>query len=175
MGAGGPPIPKELCPGSAGKQRGCGSDPGLPEGAHTAKATAPAVGRHLETTQGPETSSSKEGLKVATANVASYGNVTSGSQQDGYGGEQLLGPDSWGLLFGSQDPAGVLQLSCRQLDFGSCSRLSAVGQQSFTVTNTSAAKLQVFVAVPSWKDPAGNSDAAVRGQQVFQVGYGTRC
>jgi hypothetical protein len=115
-------------------------------------------------------SSSREGFEGTIANQATYNSDIRASQQEGYGGEDLPGPDSWALLFGSQDPAGVLQLSCRHLDFGGCSRLSAVGQQSFTVTNTSAAKLLVFVAVPSWHDLAGNGGgAAAGGQQVFQV------
>lgn len=82
--------------------------------------------------------------------------------------QQLVGPDSWQLLFGGLNAASAVMVSDSQLDFGSCSRLKPCEPQSFTVTNNTAAKLLVSVIVPAWQDTLGPPE---KPTAVFQVGW----
>jgi hypothetical protein len=92
-----------------------------------------------------------------------------GSPEPGSGSEESwVGPDSWQLLFHSQDPAGVLQVSSSEVDFGACSCRAAAGQQSFVVTNNSSAKLVAFVVVPGAGAP-GKAAAPAGTTSTFQV------
>jgi hypothetical protein len=80
--------------------------------------------------------------------------------------QQLLGPDSWQLLFEGLHTAPGITVTQSQVDFGSCSRLSPCEARSFTVSNTTSAKLLVSLLVPPWQDPSGPPGKTV---QVFQV------
>lgn len=80
--------------------------------------------------------------------------------------QQLVGPDSWRLLFEGLHATPGITVTESQVDFGSCSRLSACEPRSFTVNNTTNSKLLVSLLVPPWQDPVGPQGKAV---QVFQV------
>lgn len=119
---------------------------------------------------GSPTSNGHGALLLTTAN--GYGPAT----EDGGSGDgakappavtQLVGPDGWTLVFDGQDPAGAIRVDAEQLDFGSCSRLSASEYRSVTVTNTTAAKLTAFVVVPEWQDPGAPPGEAPK--PAFQV------
>jgi hypothetical protein len=87
--------------------------------------------------------------------------------------QQLVGPDSWQLLFGGLHGSSGITVTESQVDFGSCSRLSPCEARSFTVSNTTNAKLLVSLLVPPWQDPSGPTGKAV---QVFQVSaHATQC
>eukprot|EP00878_Enallax_costatus_P019986 GHUV01021106.1.p2 GENE.GHUV01021106.1~~GHUV01021106.1.p2 ORF type:complete len:132 (-),score=48.36 GHUV01021106.1:744-1139(-) len=85
--------------------------------------------------------------------------------------QQLVGPDSWQLLFEGLDTAAAVSVSDTQLDFGSCSRLKPCEPRSFTVTNNTGAKLLVSVLVPTWQDPLGPMDQPIA---IFQVSKAAR-
>jgi hypothetical protein len=87
--------------------------------------------------------------------------------------QQLIGPDSWQLLFEGLHATPGITVTESQVDFGSCSRLSPCEPRSFTVNNTTNSKLLVSLLVPPWQDPLGSQGKAV---QVFQVRVWTvRC
>jgi hypothetical protein len=80
--------------------------------------------------------------------------------------QELVGPNSWQLLFDGLHAAPGITVTESQLDFGSCSRLSPCEPRSFTVNNTTNSKLLVSLLVPPWQDPLGAPGKTV---QVFQV------
>ena len=60
----------------------------------------------------------------------------------------------------------MVTVSDSELNFGSCSRLSTGSHKVLTVTNTTAAKVTAFLAVPDWQGYGSQAQA----HQVFQVG-----
>jgi hypothetical protein len=80
--------------------------------------------------------------------------------------QQLVGPDSWQLLFEGLHASPGITVTESQVDFGSCSRLSPCEARSFTVSNTTNTKLLVSLLVPPWQDPSGPPGKTA---QVFQV------
>jgi len=90
----------------------------------------------------------------ATVAAAAAGLESGSSTQQQMQMLQVVGPESWQLLFGGQDPATGLELSTDQIDFGACSRLAAAEPRSVAVTNHTGAKLTVFACVPAWQDPS---------------------
>lgn len=80
--------------------------------------------------------------------------------------QQLVGPDSWQLLFEGLHTSAAVSVSDSSLEFGSCSRLKPCEPRTFTVTNNMDHRLLVSVITPPWQDPM-NQDAGT--VQVFQV------
>ncbi|KXZ53757.1 hypothetical protein GPECTOR_6g674 [Gonium pectorale] len=121
----------------------------------------------------------------ATAMATAIVHDTEASEEGG-SDARLLGPDSWTLVFGGQDPAHALEVDPEVLDFGTTSRLRGGEYRTVTLTNTTAAKLTAFFVVPEWQDPGAppgeppkpvfqvfpeSVDVRPRGQAIFKVAF----
>lgn len=76
----------------------------------------------------------------------------------------MTGPDSWRLFYEGQDPARAITVDVDNLDFGSCSRLSAAEYKAVVVSNNTDIKVTAFIQVPVWQDPQGGEP-----KPIFQV------
>lgn len=158
VAAGGSPVPDSSLVDAASRNSSPTSSRRVGSPALTSLATA-------DTT---ESSPQRQVISAGTgtfnrSNTSSPQQFLQPSQQQQ---QQLVGPDSWGLLFDGLNAAAAVTVSETQLDFGTCSRLKPCEPRSCIVTNNTAAKLLVSVLVPAWLDPLGPLEKPIA---VFQV------
>lgn len=63
----------------------------------------------------------------------------------------VSGQGSWEGFFRESHPHQMVTATDRELNFGSCSRLSSGTHKTLTVTNSTNAKATAFLVVPDWQ------------------------